>query len=91
MKLCGMIKKIKGKILLWSNHQWINSHRRELYKKYDGKWVLVSGRKVVAIADNDRDLLPQTKPGDLFYLVPLNIDKWAERTHFFETAKYRRD
>lgn len=70
-----MIKEMIRDFRCWRNSRWIDKHRKELYEKYDGLYVMVLDCKVVATGKTLSDMPygPEwVDNGSLSYHVPVN-------------------
>lgn len=36
----------------WDNTEWAREHATELYEQYEGKWIAIADRRVVAIGNH---------------------------------------
>jgi hypothetical protein len=45
--------------------EWLCRQPWSFFRPYAGKWIAARDCQIVAVADNDRDLMAQIKPADL--------------------------
>ncbi len=70
-----MIREIIRDIRRKRNSRWIDKHRKELYEKYDGLYVMILDCKVIATGRTLSDMPYGQKwvdNGSLSYYVPIN-------------------
>lgn len=61
------VKKFYNEIRVERNSRWAHKHSKELNEKYNGKMILITDCKVVAVGTCLSDMSHSDTPGALYY------------------------